>query len=140
MNWNYEKKTEEQLRKWFSNKKSRNPEVIGFESVDEFLEWYKKEEKVCYYCGLTEENSQEIVHKGILTSNRFPTGGIFSQGVNRGYWLEIDRKEPKGQYSLNNCVLSCYFCNNDKSDVFTDNQYIKFTKDRVGYLRQLLDS
>ena len=140
MNWNYEKKSEEQLRKWFSNKKSRNPEVIGFKSVDDFLEWYNSEKKVCYYCGLTEENSQEIVHKGLLTSNRFPIGGVFSQGVNRGYWLEIDRKKPKGQYSFENCVLSCYFCNNDKSDVFTDEQYNLFMKDRVGYLRNLLKS
>ena len=73
----------------------------------------------------------------ILKSNRFPLNGKFKQGRARGVWLEIDRKEPKGKYSKNNCVLSCYFCNNDKSDVFNEKEYNNFIKDRVGYLRKL---
>jgi len=46
--------------------------------------------------------------------------------------------DPKGPYSKDNCVLSCGFCNNDKSDVFSYDQYIEFREDRVGFLRRLL--
>lgn len=79
------------------------------------------------------------MHKGLLTSNRFPLEGIISRGVNRGYWLEIDRKNPKALYSSDNCVLSCYFCNNDKSDVFDDAEHKAFKENRLGFLGELLN-
>jgi hypothetical protein len=64
--------------------------------------------------------------------------GKTSQGRGRGMWLEVDRKDPKGKYSSGNAVLCCYFCNNDKSDVFYGDEYIEFFQNRVGYLRNLL--
>jgi hypothetical protein len=134
----YRKKTDKQLRNWFSNKKSSIPNEMGFKDFGEFKDWYDRQKKVCSYCGLTEEESQEIVHKGLLTSNRFPLEGKTSQGVNRGYGLEVDRKNPKGKYSNENCELSCYFCNNDKSDVFNEEQYREFIKDRTGFMKKLL--
>lgn len=135
MKWKYEIRPEKKLRKWYNKKVKQG--ISGFGSFDDLKDWYNQE-KICHYCGLQEKESQEIVHKGILTSNRFPFQGIFSRGVNRGFWLEIDRKEPKGKYSRENCVLSCYFCNNDKSDVFTDTQYEEFRNNRVGFLKNLL--
>lgn len=135
MSWIYRIRPEKSLKDWYNTKVRENKSE--FESFEDFKEWHSQE-KVCHYCGLTEVDSQEIVHKGILTSNRFPFNGFFARGVNRGYWLEIDRKQPKGKYSRENCVLSCYFCNNDKSDVFTETQYIEFKKDRVGFLKGLL--
>lgn len=138
MKWTYQVKTEQTLKNWYSNKKSSNKEAMGFASPSEFVEWYRKQEKVCHYCGLEEEESQEIVHKGLLTSNRFPLAGRLKQGVNRAYWLEIDRKEPKGKYDENNAVLSCYFCNNDKSDVFSAEQYFQFFQNRRAFLLKLL--
>lgn len=135
MDWKYIERPEQALKTWYNTKVREG--ISGFENFEDFKDWYSQE-KVCHYCGLTEVECQEIVHKGILTSNRFPLNGIFARGVNRGYWLEFDRKQPKGKYSRENCVLSCYFCNNDKSDVFTDSQYIEFKKDRVGFLKSLL--
>jgi hypothetical protein len=32
--------------------------------------------------------------------------------------FEIDRKDPFEVYNEGNCVLSCYYCNNDKSNTF----------------------
>ena len=40
----------------------------------------------------------------------------------RGKSLEIERIEDK-EYSENNCELSCYWCNNAKSDVFTYEEF-----------------
>jgi hypothetical protein len=87
---------------------------------------------------LNEVESQELSIRGILTSNRFPKNGIIGQGKSRAVWLEVDRINPNGSYSRENSVLCCYFCNNDKSDVFSGEMYSQFFQNRVTFLRQLL--
>lgn len=110
----------------------------SFNDVSDFLSWYESQEKACYYCGLTEQESQEIVMNGLLRSNRFPQNGLNGRGTSRGVWLEIDRLDPKGLYSRENSVLCCYFCNNDKSDVFYGANYREFFQNRASYLRKIL--
>ena len=131
----YQPKSKGQLKNWYNQKvKDNKTDFLDFE---DFYQWYSKQEKKCHYCGLKELESQKIVMLGSLKSNRFPLNGKVTQGRARGVWLEIDRKNPKGKYSRSNCVLSCYYCNNDKSDVFNEIEYKKFRKDRAGYLRNL---
>ena len=132
----YTPKVEKQLKDWFKSKVK--DKKTNFTSFEDFMEWYNNNPKECFYCGISEKECQEIIYKGLLTSKRFPTGGTFAQGVNRGYWLEIDKKDPQGLYSRDNCVPSCYFCNNDKSDVFTHEQYKEFVGNRSEYLRKIL--
>lgn len=136
--WTYAPKSREQLIQWHNSKVENG--ISGFESEANFLQWYSENvaDGKCAYCGLSERDSQRIVHEGHLTSLRFPIYGSVTKGVNRGYWLEIDRKNPAGLYSIDNCNPSCYFCNNDKSDVFTDEQYQEFKENRAGFLRGLL--
>jgi 5-methylcytosine-specific restriction endonuclease McrA len=138
MSWTYQEKSIGQLNTWYNDKVRKK--LSGFVSAEDFLNWYKEtvSSGKCFYCGLTERESQQIVHHGLLTSKRFPLAGKLSQGVNRGYWLEIDRRNPMGNYSRDNCVPCCYFCNNDKSDVFTDEQYKEFIKNRSSFLINLL--
>jgi len=51
--------------------------------------------------------------------------------INRGNHLELERRDAKNNYySPENCVLACYFCNNDKSDIFDENEYLEYLKDR----------
>ncbi|MBC8214775.1 MAG: HNH endonuclease [Candidatus Marinimicrobia bacterium] len=133
----YKTKPEEKLRSNFSQRKSKG--LNGFDDVKDFLHWYEHQDKICYYCELKEEEMQEIVIGGILKSNRFPQNGIIGRGQSRGVWLEVDRLNPKGNYSRDNCVLCCYFCNNDKSDVFHGDDYKEFMENRVGYLKQKID-
>ena len=78
----------------------------SFKNFDDFLDWYKKTDKVCRYSGLKEEESQYIVHNGMLRSKRFPLDGRFARGRSRGYWLEVDRKNPTEDYSSENDVLT----------------------------------
>lgn len=136
MPWIYQQKNKKQLKDWFDSKVREN--ISGFIEHNDFRDWYDNKPKICFYCGLTEQESQEIVHNGLLTSNRFPLNGNMARGVNRGYWLEIERKNPRGIYSRENCELACYFCNNDKSDVFNHQQYREFVKNRPEFLRTLL--
>ncbi|MFC6999966.1 hypothetical protein [Rufibacter roseus] len=137
MKLTYKPKPEDKLKADFSRR--RREELCGFVDFQEFKNWYNSTEKVCHYCGLKEEESQRIVMTGILKSNRFPQNGILGRGQSRGMWLEVDRIIPKDYYSLKNCVLSCYFCNNDKSDVFHGQDYKEFQNNRVGYLRKLIE-
>tara|TARA_R110002051_G_scaffold232667_1_gene294391 strand:+ start:264 stop:689 length:426 start_codon:yes stop_codon:yes gene_type:complete len=136
MPFNYLPRTNQQLRNTF-NRKVRG-ELNDFIDFNDFLDWFQEQPLQCDYCGLTEVELQEITMTGILTSKRFPQNGIVGRGTNRGVWLEFDRLEPNGLYSRNNCVLACYFCNNDKSDVFDGQSYRLFFKNRVEYLRLLL--
>jgi 5-methylcytosine-specific restriction endonuclease McrA len=90
---------------WRSNR-------LGFHS------WYKnmleKQEGVCKYCGLPGDTLRYY-------GQRFRPNK--RGGFNRGFYLEVDRKESKGKYEPKNCVLACYPCNNAKSDVFTYDEF-----------------
>jgi 5-methylcytosine-specific restriction endonuclease McrA len=113
--------------------------VNKFLDFDDFKNWYDSQEKICHYCGLKEEESQILVLK-FLKSKRFPQDGILGRGTARGMYLEVDRINPKGDYSRENCVLCCYFCNNDKSDVFNGNEYKEFFQDRLNYLKKIIQN
>jgi hypothetical protein len=132
----FETRTKQQLRNWFNGK--RRQEKMGFSTFESFEKWYGNQPKHCHYCQIEETIVQEIVMLGLLTSARFPKMGLKARGRNRGKWLEVDRKKPLGKYSAANCVLACYFCNNDKSDVFNETQYQEFKENRAGFLRGLL--
>lgn len=132
----YETRTKPQLRNWFNGKKRQ--EQMGFKTYETFESWYNKQPKHCHYCQIQEVAVQEIVMRGLLTSARFPKMGLKARGRNRGKWLEVDRKNPNGKYKAANCVLACYFCNNDKSDIFNQKQYQDFIQNRLKFLLSLL--
>lgn len=133
MKWTYREKSQEQLKSWFYSKPKDKRSFTNFQV---FYKWYIEfvKDKKCHYCNISERDIQRLVHTGKIKSKRFPLGGKLTRGVNRGYWLEIDRKNPKGKYSKENCVPCCYFCNNDKSDIFNEIQYITFFQNRYVYL------
>jgi 5-methylcytosine-specific restriction endonuclease McrA len=137
MKFDYVQKPVNKLKADYSRRK--RIEKDAFENFESFYEWYNQQEKVCHYCGLSEAESQEIVMTSLLTSNRFPKDGKSGRGQGRGIWLEVDRIKPKESYSKENCVLACYYCNNDKSDVFDGDEYKKFLSNRTGYLKELIN-
>src|ERR1035437_3101133 len=132
MKFNYEQKPIKNLKADFSGRKKDD----AFGDFETFHKWYNQQEKTCHYCGLSEAESQEIVMTSLLKSNRFPQDGKSGRGEGRGRWLEVSRFKPKGKYSQENCVLACYFCNNDKSDVFDGDEYKKFQLNRTEYLKR----
>jgi len=133
----YKSKPIKKLKANYSQRKGKG--LNSFDDFEDFYSWHTEQNKCCYYCELKEEEMQEIVMKGILKSNRFPQNGIIGRGQSRGVWLEIDRLKPKENYSRENCVLCCYFCNNDKSDVFHGDEYKDFMENRVAFLRQKIN-
>ena len=135
-NFSYEPKPLKKLRNDY-NRRNRSG-LNSFKNFDEFLAWYKKQKKECYYCGLKETELQEIVMTGLLKSKRFPQNGVIGRGKSRGVYLEIDRKKSDENYSSDNCVLACYFCNNDKSDIFDSDSYKRFQSNRSGFIQNKL--
>ncbi len=72
---------------------------------------------VCEYCGITQDEVNKLFKKHKIYTKR-----------NRGYSMEIDRKEPFKGYTKDNIVSCCYWCNNAKSDEFSYEEFKEIAK------------
>lgn len=100
-----------------------NPNVVQVFKADyvenDFLMLFEKsafdtmkESHHCHYCKITKDEIEALgAHRKLRKKNL------------RGWNLEIDRKKPNLEYSANNCVMSCYWCNNAKTDEFSDTEF-----------------
>jgi len=68
--------------------------------------------ETCAYCGITIHQVTELANNQKLFKKNY-----------RGWSLEIDRKDSNKEYSLENCVMACYWCNNAKTDEFTYEEF-----------------
>lgn len=107
--------------------KKRSGQNYEFNGLSDFYNWYEKTDKSCCYCGITGEELEAIWLNGWRTKRR------------RGRKLEVERVDSFiNKYSSQNCKFACYFCNNHKSDIISQEHYEKFFKDpMVNYLREL---
>jgi len=97
------------IRTLYNRKKFKN---IPF---PEFYDWYQKQENHCHYCGVTEEEIDTLIKEGKITTKRLTT---------RGRKLELERRLPNLEYDrIDNLVLCCYWCNNSKTDEFTEAEF-----------------
>ena len=95
----------------YSSIKSRVKKKPGYNLEDywlreDFIDWHTTIEKKCCYCDSTDIEIEKFYNKTISKRNG-----------TRGRTLEIERVNDT-PYSRENCKLSCYWCNNAKSDVF----------------------
>jgi hypothetical protein len=106
----------EQIRRVESYYNSNKHKLVGFETKQRFIDWYLHElyfhENKCHYCDTSILEIRMLLNANLLSGRRVRGGGI------RGSNLEIDRRNAFGDYNEGNCVLSCYYCNNDKSNTF----------------------
>lgn len=73
--------------------------------------------KKCYYCSLPESELESIEKISVYKNKRYPQ---------RGKSLEIERKIPDLPYTnIENLELVCYWCNNAKTDTFTESEFLK---------------
>jgi hypothetical protein len=120
------------IRQLYNNKQGEDFEFTNF---NEFYKWYltqfEKQNGCCYYCK-TEESVLTTLFEKKYASVKRP---------NRGKHLEVERRDSdSNKYNKTNCVLACYFCNNDKSDIFSENEYFEYLKDRKLYFNKQLQS
>lgn len=98
-----------------------------------FLDQLKKQNYRCYYCETSIFIIQGLINGGKLLPRK--TG----YGI-RGPVLEIDKMQNDLGYSPDNCVLSCLYCNNDKSSILDSKIYKQFFgKSRKSFFEYLLN-
>lgn len=83
---------------------------------DKFLELYRKED--CEYCNISIKTIDKLIDQRKL----------FKKHDTRGNTMEIDRKSPNKEYTTENTVRCCYWCNNAKTDEFTEPEFRPIAK------------
>lgn len=123
---------EKQLSKWWEETKSERKEINKIRQLwtrkkfsklqfPEFYNWYNALGKKCYYCGITEENIKRLIDNKLIETKRLKT---------RGRRLELERIKPNESYdNTDNLVLCCYWCNNAKTDEFTEEEFKEIGKE-----------
>jgi hypothetical protein len=118
------------LTTWYEELRAERERIAKIRSVwtrkrftpvfEDFYNWYEPLEKKCRYCDITEAEIAHLLECGKLKTKRIST---------RGRKLEFDRKDPDPSYEdLDNIVLSCYWCNNAKTDTFTFEEFLEVGK------------
>jgi len=99
-----------------------NDKLKDFEKdyVNNFEKVFKKDDfelllkqKHCKYCKITETEIKALADKHQLFKKS-----------ERGWSLEVDRKNSNYEYTKDNCVMACYWCNNAKTDEFTHEEFM----------------
>jgi 5-methylcytosine-specific restriction endonuclease McrA len=115
---------------------------VGFFSSKSLAEWWinqlKTQDGCCFYCNTPIELIRTLITNKLLSGRKVKGEGI------RGLYLELEKMKPKAGYNPTNCVLICYYCNNDKSNVYSYEEYKEFLapakKKHFMYLSKKLDS
>lgn len=116
---------ERELQRVRQNVFKTSKHLKGFDSRDTLAQWWldqlKKQQGCCNYCQTPIRMIEKLIDAGVLEGRRTKGEG------KRGPYLELERVDHKtGEYSPNNCVLICYYCNNDKSSVYPKAEYVQF--------------
>ena len=107
----------------------------AFGSAAAFANWFveqlKEYECKCFYCDSSIHDINKLIDEGLLKARSVRGNG------KRGPVLEIDKQE--NGYCIDECVLACYYCNNDKSYTCSKDNYKKyFGPNRKLYFDSLL--
>ncbi len=78
-------------------------------SYEDFQSIWDNGDRRCAYCGISEDQIKILINGGKILTKRLYV---------RGKTMEIDRIDPNGEYDKKNIILSCYWCNNAKTDEF----------------------
>ena len=83
----------------------------------------KQNEKKCYYCGI-DKNTINILNnaaKKVTSLPWFHSDGLTKRQTRMT--LEVDQLNPNGGYKVGNIVWACSWCNNAKTDTFTEAEF-----------------
>jgi 5-methylcytosine-specific restriction endonuclease McrA len=84
---------------------------------NEFLNYFGPNEnllRTCEYCSIREKDIERLVSYNLIFSKRIYT---------RGMTMEVDKRDPRKEYHKDNLIMSCYWCNNAKTDEFTEKEF-----------------
>lgn len=96
----------------------------GFADASALVEWWlrqlKRQNGCCVYCEVSVVVLQELIQADLLRGR-----GVRGTGL-RGRNFELERIDANQPYGPENCALACYYCNNDKSYIYSAEDYKKF--------------
>ena len=99
-------------------KKFEAAKINDYDTFYAFKDWYEKTKRACHYCEITKPQMDELWEKDSKLTKR-----------NRGRNLEIERLKPNLDYDeISNLVYCCYWCNNAKTDTFSEEEFIEVGK------------
>jgi len=81
--------------------------------------WNKENGRSCQYCGISEKQINELYKSNKIETKRF---------YSRGKTMEIDKIDAFKEYTKDNIILSCYWCNNAKTDEFSLEEFKSIAK------------
>jgi hypothetical protein len=118
------KEIDEAIELWTINNASLKAElfekyrlnfITDFFPFPDFEKIYDRdpEKRICHYCHINDKEIELLDAKSQIKTKR-----------PRGYMMEIDRIKANYEYSKENIVLACYWCNNAKSDEFSEPEFL----------------
>lgn len=100
-------------------KKSKRKELLNFYVKNQFQKLMTKADfkqltsaKSCYYCKTHIDDIEKLGEERKIRKKNL-----------RGWSLEVERIRPNYEYSKDNCEMSCYWCNNAKTDEFSEDEF-----------------
>lgn len=108
----------------------------GFGSITFFYDWYKKQPQHCRYCGVSQDELREL-----FTQEKATKILPLNQAKKRSSGtLEIERRDSENnEYSPENCILACPLCNNAKSNLIDEDNWMSlFVEPMREYYKKLL--
>ncbi len=69
-------------------------------------------QRKCAYCEISDQEISDMRERGTIKTKR-----------GRGYSMEIDRINSNEEYKRENLLLACYWCNNAKTDEYTEDEF-----------------
>ncbi|TFW57953.1 hypothetical protein CT676_27550 [Bradyrhizobium sp. MOS001] len=121
-NENYRARERIRVKRLYS--RTKHGTLGGFSSSTELVDWwirkFDEQDGRCAYCETSIDRINRLINADLLRTRKVKRNG------KRGPCLELERKNPNLDYSPENCALICYYCNNDKSYVYSEAEYRQF--------------
>lgn len=104
-----------------SQKEKEYPVDVFGDDFEAFFAWWCEKTPAngirrCCYCGIYENTLKDAFENGVVISKKPSFSGE----------LQIERKNPDGDYCDSNCEFACVICNNAKSDMISAEDFTKF--------------
>ena len=90
------------------------------QAIDDLL---NQNPKQCYYCGIDMKTINELNNASVSNSS---LSWSHSKGLTKRQTrmtLEVEQLNPNGGYVKGNIVWACSWCNNAKTDTFTEDEF-----------------
>ena len=104
-----------------SQKEKEHPVDVFGDDFEAFFAWWCEKTPAngirrCCYCGIDENTLKDAFENGVVISKKPSFSGE----------LQIERKDPNGNYCVDNCEFACVICNNAKSDMISAKDFTTY--------------